>query len=805
MAMDGWWGEPIEVDGEGAERVCTAQLKRLLDGQGQVDLTASTSKGILALASAVARLAPAAGASAGQPPAATVLRCQTGLTPPPGGGSPRPRLAPTLRVALRGAGPPPLILGLCNPLLDMLLHVEFEELARWEVSSNSACLAQQKHDVLFEELLHRPGVQLVPGGSGLNTCRYAQWLLSRRGSAAYLGTVGEDDVGALLIDAARREGVLMPRVQIGGGQHSSGTCAVLVTGMDRSLIARLGASGIFPRGWLGRGDVAHLLESVRLLYVTGFFLRSAPEATMAVAENARATGRPFCLNISAAFLAKCFSQLFEEVMPYVDYLFGNEEESRALVESMGIDCPSAGLPDVAAALQRLPHGADSAHSPRVVVLTQGPEPTVIATKDGTTEYPTLRLRAKAVVDTNGAGDAFVAGFLSGVVSGADMQQCCEKARFAAAVVVGRDGCSVPAERPHEVSLDLVREKAPEAVERLTQILVRLHPSLSSGEQRTLCDNMELRHIAPGEVVVSQGDKGEEFYVVDSGHLSVTIGGEKVAELGPGDKFGEQALLNDAPRAATVTATEEGASLWALEKFAYVRVLREHTLRQRERYVGLLGRAGVFDALSAYERARLSDFLEHCEFAPGEVICREGDPGDAFYLIESGEVDISRQGQGHLARLGPGQSFGEAALLYSQDRNATATAHNRALLAKLSKDEFVRWGAPVCALRQQAQARLCRRGSKGSQESEFGERMDTGLDEYSGGGFASTLRGPRIGDVLLHGDHEQHRRRSGEFERDGLTAIDVKRAARPLSHITGPFTPTADETPRSSGREAAPHG
>jgi CRP-like cAMP-binding protein len=66
--------------------------------------------------------------------------------------------------------------------------------------------------------------------------------------------------------------------------------------------------------------------------------------------------------------------------------------------------------------------------------------------------------------------------------------------------------------------------------------------------------------AAGEVIVKEGTRGREFYVVTSGKAEITRGGKVIGVLGPGDHFGELALLDPQPRVATVTMTVDGAVL-----------------------------------------------------------------------------------------------------------------------------------------------------------------------------------------------------------------------------------------------------
>jgi CRP-like cAMP-binding protein len=80
-----------------------------------------------------------------------------------------------------------------------------------------------------------------------------------------------------------------------------------------------------------------------------------------------------------------------------------------------------------------------------------------------------------------------------------------------------------------------------------------------------------RAVDPGEVVVREGDRGDEFFVVGTGEVSVSRDGNEVVRLGPGAFFGELALFDQAPRNATVTATT-GTTVVAVGRDAFQKLL-----------------------------------------------------------------------------------------------------------------------------------------------------------------------------------------------------------------------------------------
>lgn len=89
----------------------------------------------------------------------------------------------------------------------------------------------------------------------------------------------------------------------------------------------------------------------------------------------------------------------------------------------------------------------NAQRSRLVVITQGADPTIIVQDGKITEYPVIPISPKDIVDTNGAGDAFVGGFLSRFVREEPISQCVAAGNYLANLVIQRSGASYPDGQP----------------------------------------------------------------------------------------------------------------------------------------------------------------------------------------------------------------------------------------------------------------------------------------------------------------------------------------------------------------------
>merc|ERR1712087_559194 len=125
------------------------------------------------------------------------------------------------------------------------------------------------------------------------------------------------------------------------------------------------------------------------------------------------SGAIYCLNLSAPFIVQVppFRACLEKTLPNCDFLFGNETEALAYAEAVGWETTNVEF--IATRLSLVPMNVKGGQSrKRTVVITQGCEPTVVAVNGKVTLHAINKLDSAKIVDTNGAGDAFVGGFLA---------------------------------------------------------------------------------------------------------------------------------------------------------------------------------------------------------------------------------------------------------------------------------------------------------------------------------------------------------------------------------------------------------
>jgi adenosine kinase len=331
-----------------------------------------------------------------------------------------------------------VLLGMGNPLLDISAEVGAAMLEKYGLKGGDAVLAEEKHQPLFAEMMKQPNVQYIAGGATQNTIRVAQWMLATPGSTAYMGCVGSDDNGAKLKAACDKDGVNASYMV--DSSTPTGLCATLVVGIERSLCTNLNAANNYKVDHAKQPENLKIIQGAKIIYSAGFFITVSPDSIKLASRQQADTGNIYCMNLSAPFLMQVppFKACFVDTMPYVDFLFGNETEALTWAETEGWDTTDVSF--IAIRLSLIP---SAKARKRTVVITQGADDTIICINGNISKHPILKLPREKLVDTNGAGDSYVGGFLAALSKGKSMADCCTAGAYAASIIVQQSGCTFP--------------------------------------------------------------------------------------------------------------------------------------------------------------------------------------------------------------------------------------------------------------------------------------------------------------------------------------------------------------------------
>lgn len=229
-------------------------------------------------------------------------------------------------------------------------------------------------------------------------------------------------------------------------------------------------------------------------------------------------------------------------------------------------------------------------------------------------------------------------------------------------------------------------------------------ALDEGVRTMLAAAMRREVVAPGQVLLRQGEVGNALFVVGRGLLEVRLrrddGSEAVIDsVGVGEVIGEMQLVVGGAATATVAAASV-AQVFRLQRRhfdelcatapALLDTLARIAARRLQRRQMLAVLPAMFGALDAAALAALERQVTWRTLRRGEVLFNKGDRGDAWYVVTSGRLAIvepAHNGQPErlLSEVGRGEGIGEMALLTGQPRSATVHALRDAELARFPVD------------------------------------------------------------------------------------------------------------------------
>ena len=242
------------------------------------------------------------------------------------------------------------------------------------------------------------------------------------------------------------------------------------------------------------------------------------------------------------------------------------------------------------------------------------------------------------------------------------------------------------ESPARARADALAQRSEEHRRRQAAALAQLDCLQGVGLDHLarLAELSTLRPFVAGSIIQGEGVAATHLFLILRGTVILTLhdrAGRRalIGVLNRGDCFGEGPLFGDRFRGATAQAETicyllqtplSGLEALLAESPELAAALR--AIYRRRLVESTLARVPLFSQLSPLERMGVATLLQPLEFGRGETIIREGEPGDALYLVESGQVIVEQRGQA-IAYLDEGDFFGEMSLLTDEPHNADIRA------------------------------------------------------------------------------------------------------------------------------------
>lgn len=218
----------------------------------------------------------------------------------------------------------------------------------------------------------------------------------------------------------------------------------------------------------------------------------------------------------------------------------------------------------------------------------------------------------------------------------------------------------------------------------------LFESLGEEDLNRIIDCMRPTFAAVDEVIIRQGELGDLFFCLETGTATATVDGNSVMTYQSGGCFGELALIYNSPRAASVVATT-ACKLWTLDLRTFRYILATTSSSKMVTRCEFLKKCLFLDPLSNEQISKLAGALETYCYEDGEYIIRQGDAGDAFFIIEEGHVKCTQiKSSGRevdLLTLKTGDYFGEMALMLNDTRHANCIAQGKVKCLSLERVKF----------------------------------------------------------------------------------------------------------------------
>ena len=336
------------------------------------------------------------------------------------------------------------LIAIGNPMVDITVSIDKDTLQNYGLEYRRTTFCNEKTQKFLDELDKRPIVTYTPGGSVMNTLRVCSYILnmnqneSGKHHITMLGAVGNDIYKDKIINSLK-EAKVEPMLEI--LQEKTSRCGVGIYKRDRCLVPDIQASKNISKEFIDEK-----LESIYqhdVLLIEGYYLKENYDLCKFLCQEFKKQNKLVILTLSAVCIVQYHMDKIREIADMSDMIIGNMEETEVLAGGKN------------AVFQDTYEKVHKILSPknRLLVVTCGSHGVYCSIYN----YQSMRLdlilqcfpnfvKNDDIVDLNGAGDAFLGGFLAMYLKGNinnKLFSCCKAGNNAASVILRNVGCTFP--------------------------------------------------------------------------------------------------------------------------------------------------------------------------------------------------------------------------------------------------------------------------------------------------------------------------------------------------------------------------
>ena len=336
------------------------------------------------------------------------------------------------------------LIALGNPIVDITVTIDKDTIQNCGLEWGRTVFNNETTQKFLDEIDKKPVVTYTPGGSIMNTLRICSWCLNMNPNdvgkfkITMLGAVGNDIYKDKIINSLK-EAKVEPLLEI--KQQKTSICGVGIYKKDRCLVPDIQASKFLSKEFIE--EKKHLIFEHEVLLIEGYYLKENFELCKYLCEEFNREQKLVIMTLSAVVIVQNYIDKIKEIANMSDMIIGNMEETEVL---------AGGKNSVFQETYEKVHRILSPRN-RLLVVTCGSHGVYCSKYN----YKSMRLelilqcfpnfvKNDEIVDLNGAGDAFLGGFLAMYLKGNRgnrLFSCCKMGNETASIILRNVGCTYP--------------------------------------------------------------------------------------------------------------------------------------------------------------------------------------------------------------------------------------------------------------------------------------------------------------------------------------------------------------------------